>query len=65
MTDIAPLAITMGDASGIGPEIVAKTLARVALYARLLDQRLLRAYQLPEETLGGDGRAARCPAAWR
>nr|WP_295886428.1 4-hydroxythreonine-4-phosphate dehydrogenase PdxA [uncultured Devosia sp.] len=28
MTDIAPLAITMGDASGIGPEIVAKTLAQ-------------------------------------
>ena len=29
MTHIAPLAITMGDASGIGPEIVAKTLAKV------------------------------------
>lgn len=28
MTQIAPLAITMGDASGIGPEIVAKTLAK-------------------------------------
>ena len=28
MNNIAPLAITMGDASGIGPEIVAKTLAR-------------------------------------
>ncbi len=28
MTDTPPLAITMGDASGIGPEIVAKTLAR-------------------------------------
>lgn len=28
MTPIAPLAITMGDASGIGPEIVAKTLAK-------------------------------------
>ena len=27
MNNIAPLAITMGDASGIGPEIVAKTLA--------------------------------------
>jgi 4-hydroxythreonine-4-phosphate dehydrogenase len=27
MTSLAPLAITMGDASGIGPEIVAKTLA--------------------------------------
>ena len=27
MTQTAPLAITMGDASGIGPEIVAKTLA--------------------------------------
>jgi 4-hydroxythreonine-4-phosphate dehydrogenase len=28
MRDFAPLAITMGDASGIGPEIVAKTLAK-------------------------------------
>ncbi|TIQ75428.1 MAG: 4-hydroxythreonine-4-phosphate dehydrogenase PdxA, partial [Mesorhizobium sp.] len=28
MTRAAPLAITMGDASGIGPEIVAKTLAK-------------------------------------
>lgn len=28
MTKAAPLAITMGDASGIGPEIVAKTLAK-------------------------------------
>lgn len=28
MTQSAPLAVTMGDASGIGPEIVAKTLAK-------------------------------------
>ena len=30
MTQTAPLAVTMGDASGIGPEIVAKTLAKGA-----------------------------------
>ena len=30
MTQTAPLAITMGDPSGIGPEIVAKTLAKGA-----------------------------------
>lgn len=29
MTENCPLAITMGDASGIGPEIVAKALAGV------------------------------------
>ena len=34
MTNIAPLAITMGDASGIGPEIVAKTLAKGGERAR-------------------------------
>jgi 4-hydroxythreonine-4-phosphate dehydrogenase len=28
MNNVAPLAVTMGDASGIGPEIVAKTLAQ-------------------------------------
>jgi 4-phospho-D-threonate 3-dehydrogenase / 4-phospho-D-erythronate 3-dehydrogenase len=30
MNQTTPLAITMGDASGIGPEIVAKTLAKGA-----------------------------------
>jgi len=30
MTEPSLLAITMGDASGIGPEIIAKTLVKVA-----------------------------------
>jgi hypothetical protein len=46
-------------------QVVAKKLARAASHARTLDQRLLAACQLPDETLGGDGHPARKPEAWR
>jgi 4-hydroxythreonine-4-phosphate dehydrogenase len=41
MKHIAPLAITMGDASGIGPEIVAKTLARSGERAIVFGSRVV------------------------
>ena len=41
MNNIAPLAITMGDASGIGPEIVAKTLAKGGERALVFGSRVV------------------------
>lgn len=41
MKNIAPLAITMGDASGIGPEIVAKTLAKGSERALVFGSRVV------------------------
>lgn len=41
MTQSAPLAITMGDASGIGPEIVAKALARGNQRAVVIGSRVV------------------------
>ena len=41
MNNIAPLAITMGDASGIGPEIVAKTLANGSERALVFGSRVV------------------------
>lgn len=41
MTGVAPLAITMGDASGIGPEIVAKTLAKDGKRAVVFGSRIV------------------------
>jgi 4-hydroxythreonine-4-phosphate dehydrogenase len=41
MNNVAPLAITMGDASGIGPEIVAKTLAGGGERAVVFGSRLV------------------------
>ena len=41
MKNIAPLAITMGDASGIGPEIVAKTLANGSERALVFGSRVV------------------------
>ena len=41
MNNIAPLAITMGDASGIGPEIVAKTLAKAGERAVVFGSRVV------------------------
>jgi len=41
MNNVAPLAITMGDASGIGPEIVAKTLAKGGERALVFGSRLV------------------------
>ena len=43
MTTTLPLAITMGDASGIGPEIVAKTLAGSDLHAVVFGSHLVMA----------------------
>ena len=41
MKDTAPLAITMGDASGIGPEIVAKTFAKGGTHAVVFGSRVV------------------------
>ena len=41
MNNIAPLAITMGDASGIGPEIIAKTLAKGGERALVFGSRVV------------------------
>ena len=54
MNKVAPLAITMGDASGIGPEIVAKTLARgderaVVFGSRVVMEDIVRRLDLDME----------------